>query len=312
MGLSGSTILVSGVHGFIAGHLIAALRDSFHDLRIVGLDLRDKPPPAGVEEFRRLDLLDASAVGNVLRDVRPRYIFHLAAVVYSRDWNDLYMGNVQTTLNLLEGMRTIEGEARLIMPGSAAECGKIEATDLPLSERQPPNPISPYGVAKVWQSTLATYAASTGLDVVIARMFNVIGRGAPEGLSIGAFASQLRKIRRGELPPRISVGNLRPRRDFIDGKDAGLGLAAVAEHGQRGETYNVCAGCSVSMQSVLDLMISRIGMPVEVAVDPERVKRADIDDIYGSYARLKQASGWTPRVSLEESVSQMMCDEEGC
>jgi len=63
------------------------------------------------------------------------------------------------------------------------------------------------------------------------------------------------------------------------------------------------------MQKILDLMIAHVGVPVEVIVDPERVKKADIDDIFGSNDRLRKISGWSPRIPLEESVAQMMNDD---
>ena len=298
-------VLVTGVHGFIARHLRSVLATEMPGIELIGADLRGTVPP-DVRRMHALDLTDAEAVGRMIAREKPDLVFHLAALVYSRSWEDLYKGNVVSTRVLLEMIGKHAPEARVVVPGSAAECGAIDPADLPLSERQPSNPVSPYGVAKVWQISLARYFASTGLDVVVPRMFNVIGRGAPEGLSIGAFASQLRRIRRGELEPIIRVGNLRPRRDFLDGSDAARGLLAVASHARTGEILNVCAGNSVSMQQVLDWMISRIGRAVEVVVDQDRVKKNDIDDIFGSYGRLNERCGWTPRVPLEESVAQMM------
>ncbi len=301
--MNNKTILITGNSGFIGTHLTATLSAAFPKAAIKGADRVSSPNNS---ETYVVNLLEPEPTFRMIEKIRPDYIFHLAGTIYSRDWQKLYLGNVKTTLNIMEGVKKAGFPCRIVIPGSAAEYGRVSAAELPITESQIPNPIVPYGVAKVWQTTIAGYYNSYGVDVVIGRMFNIIGPGAPAGLSVGAFARQLGKIKRGELPPKISVGNLEPRRDFIDISDACRGLIAVAAKGQRGEVYNICSGHSVAMREILDKMIASSGTKVDVVVDSSRFKTNDIDDIFGDNAKIKMATGWHPAISIGQSIKNLM------
>lgn len=301
--MDNKTVLITGARGFIGRHLAAALREGFQGVRVEGVD---RAGSCESPDCRALDLLEPGCADRVIGGVRPDYIFHLAGVVYSRDLRELYRGNVETTMNILDAVKKAGLPARVVVAGSAAEYGDVSSEDLPISEKLVPNPVSPYGVSKVWQTAVARYYVQTGVDTVVGRLFNVIGQGAPEGLSVGAFAGQLKKIRRGELPPEMSVGNLKSRRDFIDVVDACRGLVAIAEKGRSGEIYNICSGSSVSMERVLAMMIEASGLEVKVAVDPARFKGADAGDVRGSSAKISSETGWKPSVPLSGSIAAMV------
>jgi GDP-4-dehydro-6-deoxy-D-mannose reductase len=161
-------------------------------------------------------------------------------------------------------------------------------------------------LAKVWQSATARYFAERGANVVVARLFNLVGEGASTRLSVGAFAEQLRRIKKGDQEPRIAVGDLTPRRDFIDVADACAALLALAAIPEGG-IFNVCRGNSVSMAEVLDIMIDESGLNVEVAVDAARLRhRAEIPDSFGNPGRLHAATGWTPLIPLRKSLARML------
>jgi GDP-4-dehydro-6-deoxy-D-mannose reductase len=296
-------VVIAGIGGFVGRHLADYLRASDPAVEIVGLG-RAVRAPAG--DVRAVELLDFAAVKRCLAEIAPDCVFHLAGTLYSNDWGTLYANNVQTTINMIEAVQEVCPRARVIVPGSAAEYGAIAPADLPLSEGQPLNPISPYGVAKTWQTAAAKYYATSGADVIVARIFNIIGKGMPETLSIGAFAAQLRSIRARAMPPNISVGNLKPKRDFVDVRDVCAALAALSKSGERGETYNVCSGIPVAIEEVLHGLIARSGLQVGVSTDPARVKKADIDEIYGSNHKIRERTGWTPIFSLSDSISAMI------
>ena len=301
--MDNKTVFITGMRGFAGGHLAAVLRDSSRLVNIVGCD---RAAQIDAPDCRALDLLDADAVCCMVDAIRPDYIFHLAGVVYSRDWQELYRGNVETTINILEAAKKQQTPVRVVIAGSAAEYGVVSLDDLPILEDKRPNPVSPYGVSKVWQTAVTRYYAACGVDAVCGRIFNLIGHGAPQGLSVGAFAAQIKKIRRGEALPVISVGNLNAKRDFIDVSDACRALIALAAAGRKGEAYNICSGASVSMRELLDMMIKASGVDVEVKIDPTRFKPADVDDSFGSYEKIHKETGWSPSVSLKESVDSLV------
>ena len=298
-----STILITGADGYIGHNLCALLKETASDGRIVGVDRKGASDGA-----LQLDLLEKKDVADLISELRPDYIFHLAGVIYLKDWEAHYKGNVETTIHIFEAVKGSGLKTRVIIPGSAAEYGRISADDLPITERQTPNPVSPYGVAKVWQTTVTRYYATNGVDALTGRIFNVIGKGMPEGLSIGAFAGQLKKIKDGELPPKLTVGNLKPRRDFIDVIDVCNGLIALAEKGKRGEIYNICSGKSVSIEEVLTRMIKTSGLDIQVVSDPARRKDADIEDIFGTHEKLSGDTGWMPVVPLDSSIDGIVRD----
>lgn len=302
--MSDQTFLITGITGFIGSHLHNALKTAFPEAKVLGIDFKE----GRSTNVFKVNLLKMEDLLPVIADARPDHIFHLAGVIYSRDWEAHYKGNVETTINIFEAVKRCGLKTRVIVPGSAAEYGRISADDLPITERQTPNPISPYGVAKVWQTTVTRYYAANGIDAMTGRIFNMIGKGMPEGLSIGAFAGQLKKIKTGELPPKLMVGNLRPRRDFIDVHDACRGLIALAEKGKPGETYNICSGRSVSIEEVLTRMIKTSKLDIEVVSDPARLKDADIEDIFGTHEKLSSETGWMPVVPLDSSIDDIVKD----
>lgn len=304
--MNNKTILITGSNGFIGARLTSILSDTFPKVTIRGVDrvaCSDGPETVVV------NLLEPESASRIIEEIKPDYIFHLAGTIYTRDFQELYLGNVITTINIMEGVKKAGTQCRIVIPGSAAEYGLVPVTDLPITEEQMPNPIVPYGVAKVWQTTIARYYASLGIEVVIGRLFNIIGPGAPEGLSVGAFAKQLREIKRGELPAKILVGNLKPKRDFIDIVDACRGLIAIATKGKNGEIYNVCSGRSVSMEQVLRLMIKEAGVDIDVSIDPQRMKYSDIEDIFGSPEKIWNETEWRALVSLSESILALVNNE---
>lgn len=299
------TVLITGAGGFIARHLAALIRATYPSARIVGID---NVPIPGTIEFSLQNLLDRQNTARFLDRLRPDFIFHLAGKIYMSSFQELYEGNVATTEHVMAGLLEQNISCRVIIPGSAAEYGNIKSSDLPLVETQVPHPISPYGVSKVWQTELAKYYHQLGVDVVIGRMFNVMGAGMPEGLSLGAFVRQLKRIKSGGLPPILRCGDLRPRRDFIDVEDACRGLLAIARDGQSGEIYNICSGQSHEMGELLDLLARLSSVSVSIETEAERFKRIDIADIFGSNNKIRETTGWTPQIDLPESCRRMLAD----
>lgn len=296
-------VLITGIGGFLGFHLANELAQLAPELNIIGIDRKPLP---GVDNAVVVDLGDRNALAQIFREVAPRYVFHMAGVVYSNEFKELYNGNVEIAINLLDLAHSSDFPVRVIIPGSAAEYGRVASKDVPITEEQPLNPVSAYGVSKAWQATVARYYALLGVDVVIGRIFNIIGRGAPESLAVGSFANQIKRIMCGETSPCIMVGNLSTRRDYIDVADACRGLAAAAFAGRKGEVYNICSGHSVAMADILAMMISKAGISVSVEVDNQRVKSCDIEDSYGSNLKLLRDSGWQSSVAIEKSIEWMI------
>lgn len=290
-------IVVTGATGFLGTHLVRLLGESGRGADVVAVSRHGSPS---------VDLRNAAEVDALVAETRPVVIFHLAGLIFSSDLDELYQSNVAPTGYLLSAVLRHAPECRVIVPGSAAEYGRVASEDLPIGEGRLPAPVVPYGLSKAWQTASADYYATRGARVVIARLFNVVGTGAPAGLSVGAFVEQLRAIMSGKAPPRLLVGNLATRRDFLDADDAGAAMLALASRADASGVYNVCSGSSVSMTEVLDILVRHSGVSIEVALDDSRLRPADIPDSYGTSERLRAATGWRPRVTLDESLARML------
>jgi GDP-4-dehydro-6-deoxy-D-mannose reductase len=297
LGLPAGKIVVTGATGFIGTWLLRSLAKVGRGSDVVAVSRRGP---------HKADLREQSETEALIRDARPALLFHLAGLIDSQNLDDLYASNVATTQHLLDATLKHAPTCRVIVPGSAAEYGRVPQADLPISEDKIPAPLVPYGLAKVWQSATARYFAERGANVVVARLFNLVGEGASTRLSVGAFAEQLQRIKKGDQEPRIVVGDLTPRRDFIDAADACAALLALAAIPEMG-TFNVCRGSSISMAEVLDLLVRESGLKVEVAVDAARMRhRAEIPDSFGNPDRLHAATGWRPLIPLTESLARML------
>ena len=296
--LPAGKIVVTGATGFVGTSLVRALASTGRRSDIVAISRRGP---------RAIDLRDRNQSEALIREVRPAVLFHLAGLINSTSLDDLYASNVATTQYLLEAVIAHAPACRVIVPGSAAEYGRVPESELPIKEHRVPAPVVPYGLAKTWQSATTGYFAARGANAVVARLFNLVGIGTPTRLSVGAFAEQLRRIRDGEAEPLLVVGDLTPRRDFIDVADACAALVALAAAPDVEGAYNVCSGTSVSMAEVLEIMIEESGVDVEVAVDDARLRhKGEIPDSVGDSSRLRAATGWRPLVPLRESLAGMM------
>ncbi len=173
---------------------------------------------------------------------------------------------------------------------------------LPLDETTELRPISPYGVAKAWQTLAGLSFVGQGLDVRIGRMFNIIGPDLPESFALGAFGRQLKDVLADRRPPVMTTRYLGSLRDFLDVRDVADGLVAIAERGSAGEVYNVCSGVGVSMQECLDILIEVSGVDVTVESESTNDSVAILDSI-GSNAKLIAETGWQSNIPLRQSIA---------
>jgi GDP-4-dehydro-6-deoxy-D-mannose reductase len=102
------------------------------------------------------------------------------------------------------------------------------------------------------------------------------------------------------------VGNLEAVRDFSDVRDVVRAYWRLLESGNAGEVYNVCSGKGIRIRDLLQALIAAAGVDVEVRVDPDRLRPADIPALVGDPAKLHEATGWTPVVPLERTLGDLL------
>jgi GDP-4-dehydro-6-deoxy-D-mannose reductase len=246
-------------------------------------------------------------VHSVIRKTRPQCIFHLAAQSYlGTSWTDpwdTFDVNVNGTINILETMRRLKLESRLVIAGSSAEYGMLRNGNRGMKEDDPLLPVSPYGVSKVTQELLGyQYHANFGLDIVTARLFLIKGPRKTND-SFYDFATQIVKIERGEQPPVMEVGNLQVYRDITDIRDAVTAFEKIMLKAEQGNSYNICSGTAYYMRDVAKKFLSNCKAPAKMLQTKARLRNMDEKVIRGNGRKLFLATGWKPRIPIEKTIT---------
>ena len=308
-----SIALVTGGSGFAGTYLVEFLRTR-PDLTVWTCDRTGPSPllgPSAAARHIRIDLLNPADARQLMAEVRPDYVYHLAGQAFvGQSWSDPWGTmeiNVRAQLNLLEAALAERLNPRFLAVGSMEEYGRVAPGDLPIREAQPLRPDSPYGVSKVTQDMLGLqYFLSRGLPVIRVRPFNHIGPRQRRRFVAPAFASQIAAIEVGKQPPVMKVGNLSASRDFTDVRDVVRAYVLALEHGEPGEVYNIGSGASHSIRSLLDRLLSLSTVNISIETDTTRLRPADVPDVVCDASRLRAATGWQPRVTFDQSLSDLL------
>jgi GDP-4-dehydro-6-deoxy-D-mannose reductase len=297
--------LITGAAGFCGRHLSAHLADHGYD--VFGVDLAPAQVPGAT--LLAGDIRDTAFVQDVLQVAEPTHVFHLAALTGANaDWEALHDVNVRGTSRLLQAMRLSGLNPAVLITGSSAVYGLVGPAALPIAETQCFSPATLYAVSKIAQEMLAnTYYAAHGMRVIRARAFNLTGPGESSRFVTSAFAHQIAEIEAGRRGPVLRVGNLEAVRDFTDVRDAACAYRLLAEFGEPGSVYNVCSGQATSIRQVLDGLLALSSVPgISVELDPERLQHADVPAQVGDGSRLRQATGWAPRIPLRQTLLDVL------
>lgn len=300
--------LIDGASGFVGAHCLRALNDAgAHVSALAGSAAPDVDSPHATYTG---DLRDAASIRSVLERTRPSILFHLAARTpaspFAPTAAEMLMTNALGTLNLLEGVRAVVPRSRVLVFSSSAVYG--EGGRVPVDEDAPLAPTGDYGASKAAQEIIAAaFVHQHNVDVVRVRTFNLIGAGEPRGLVCSSIASQIALAETGVVPNVISVGDTAARRDFTDVRDAVRAYLLVGAHARAGEVYNVCGARTVTIGEVLERLIAhaRINVRVERRADAERVG-STVRALCGSYERLHRLTGWQPRITLDDSLRDLL------
>jgi len=305
-------ILITGATGFVGTHLLQALDRP--DNRIFGTSFPHEPGPrelACESDLCRLDLRQGPGVSALVKEARPDWVFHLAAVSNVRhSWerrSETLETNLLGTQNLLEAIRTHAPGARVLFASSSNVYADVPFSGQGLKETNEVRPISPYAFSKISGEMLCRfYTEVEGLDIVISRAFPHTGPGQGQDFVCSDWARQIVQIENGTQEPEIWVGNIDVFRDFCDVRDVVLAYIRLLETGKKGEAYNVSSGTAVALGQILERLLSLSGALVEVRVDPEKLRKTDIVRLRGDNRKLREATGWKPAIPLERTLADLL------
>jgi GDP-4-dehydro-6-deoxy-D-mannose reductase len=269
------TALVTGAGGFLGRHVVARLRALSIPVETLG---RSGSLPLA-------DPGDGAAIRAAMQAVRPSFVFHLAGTPAAEPLEEAYRVNVLFCAHLLAAARALPTPPRVLLAGSAAEYGLMAEDLLPVSEAACCKPSSVYGITKLAQTLHGLAAANTGLSVVVARLFNLVGSGMPMHLALGAFAAQIRAMpTEGGV---LRTGALARWRDFVEAAPAAAVLVDLArDPAAAGRVVNVCSGVPTSLAMLTQALLNAAGRPVQLQEDPGRGGNSEPIRHWGSSALL--------------------------
>ncbi len=309
-------VLVTGVTGFAGSHLVDYLltRD---DCEIHGI-WRWRSRTENIEHLKpgdmtlhECDLRDATSTFDTVAKVKPHWICHLAAQSFvPMSWvapTESLTTNILAQVNLFEAVRRLGLKCRIQLACSSEEYGMVFPDEVPIRETNPLRPLSPYAVSKVTQDMLGyQYWMSWKVDSVRTRGFNHEGPRRGPVFVASDFAKQIADIEKGRKPPVLSVGNLEAKRDFTDVRDMVRAYVLALEKCEPGEVYNICRGRCWSIREVLDMLLARTKVKIEVHQDPARLRPSDVQILLGDNSKFVRATGWQPTIPFEQTLEDML------
>ncbi len=259
--------------------------------------------------FFKVDLNNYKNTYNALKKIKPDLIFHLASNADVRESFDqpikISNNNNIITVNLLEACRRIRINPLIIICSTSEVYGNVKKKDMPISENNNIAPINPYAVTKAYQDLLAqVYNKSFGLRIIITRMFSY-SNARRKNLFQTAFAKQIVDCERGKKK-FVEHGNLDSVRTFVDIQDAMESYWLTAKKGKIGEIYNICGNKVISVKNYLDQLKKISGVGFKTKLNRSLLRPVDINLQIASCKKFKQHTGWTPKVSFEQSVKNLL------
>ena len=288
--------LITGAAGMMGSHLYDALKDTdvIPTYYNSTLDSREDI----VDDMEVLDVLNKDNVRRVLSFYKPDVIYHLAAQsrpdVSFTDPSLTINTNVIGTINILEACADLALKPLFINASSSAVYGAINWT-VPPDEERLCKPLSPYGTSKLAQEHIVkNFHEMYPIDYVNVRIFNCTG---PR--KVNDFVSDMcRRVVSGEDP--IRVGNLKGVRSIVDVRDLVEGLIQCQKI--KNQTINLGSGTSYNIEDMFRMIIG----DRRYEVDSSLFRPTDEPIIIGNINKAKKILKWTPKISLEQTISDTL------
>lgn len=316
--------LITGITGMVGSHLSDFLLAET-DWDIFGM-CRWRSPLDNVShlleranrgdrlKFLSGDLRDYVSLMNVVEEVQPDYVFHLAAQSFPTTSFtaplDTLDTNILGTERLLEALRRCKGIDPVVHVCASSEVyGRVPREKLPIDEHCSFHPASPYAISKVGTDLVGRYHAEAyGQKVVSTRMFTHTGPRRGDVFVESTFAKQIALIEHGRIPPVVKVGNLESLRTWADVRDAVRAYyMLVTINPMPGESYNIGGSHSCTVRQMLEhLLALSTRKDISIEVDPSRLRPIDADLQVPDTRKFHRHTGWEPRIPFEQTMTDLL------
>jgi GDP-4-dehydro-6-deoxy-D-mannose reductase len=310
------SVLITGITGsggsYLADHIVANHPEAqvhgiarWHSTSSHG-NLTESGDRLNIHEC---DLNDFSSVLNVLREVKPDVIFHIAAHAnVQASFNTpltVLQNNIMGTATFYEAIRQIDFDPIILLCSSSEVYGQVDPKYVPITEECPLNPSSPYAVSKLTQDMLGyTYFRSYGMKVIRTRMFAYFNPRRAD-LFATSFALQIARIEAG-LQKVLKHGNLESTRTMMDVRDVMECYWLAATNGEAGETYNIGGNNVITVGEFLEILVKLAECNIVTEQDPKLMRPSDVTLQIPDTTKFKQIANFEPKFGFEESVDFLL------
>lgn len=302
-------VLVTGADGFIGSHLVEELLDRGAQVRAYvyynsfnswgWIDTFPEEKKNRLEIFAG-DVRDPNGVRTAMKDIDV--VFHLAALIaipFSYHSPDTYIDtNVKGTLNIVQAAKDL-GVKRVLVTSTSEVFGT--ATYVPIDEKHPRQPQSPYSASKIGADCIAeSFFRSFGTPITIVRPFNTYG---PRQSARAVIPTIITQLMSGM--DEIRLGDLTPTRDLLFVKDTARAFVAIAESDALiGEDCNIATGEEISVGDLAQKLLSKIRPQSRIVGDEQRLRpeKSEVFRLLGSCEKLTAHTGWKKSLSLDEGL----------
>jgi GDP-4-dehydro-6-deoxy-D-mannose reductase len=310
-------VLITGVSGFVGSHLLDLLASKKAIYELYGI-VRERSPLENISQnldsikLINCDLINQSTVLNVVKEIEPDYIYHLAGESSVKlSWGgalSMVNNNIIASLNILEALRTENHkETRILLACSSEEYGLVSENDVPIKEDTPLRPVSPYAVSKATVDMFGfQYYLSYGIKVIRVRAFNHTGPRRAAIYALSNFSKQIAEIEKGEKEPKIHVGNLNAIRDYTDVRDVVRGYELAIERCEPGDVYNLCSSKGYKIGDLLRMLLNLAKCDIETVRDKSRTRPIDLPITVGDNSKFVKLTSWSPHISIERTLEDLL------
>lgn len=301
-------VLVTGADGFIGSHLTEMLLEQGYQVKALSFY-------NSFNNWGWLEGLESPNLEIVTGDVRDPYfckhitkdvdiIFHLAALIaipYSYIAPDSYVEtNVKGTLNICQAAKE-NGVKKVLVTSTSEVYGTAQY--VPIDEKHPKQPQSPYSATKIGADAVAMSFYNTfELPIVIVRPFNTYG---PRQSTRAIIPTIITQIANGVK--EIKLGDLRPTRDFNFVKDTCKGFIELSKcNAAIGQEVNICSNYEISMRDTLELIAKIMNSDVQFIEDSQRFrpKNSEVFRLWGDNSKIKSLTGFEPSYDIESGLRE--------
>lgn len=316
--------LITGITGMVGSHLADFLLKET-DWDIFGLCRWRSPldniahlvPRVNRKErifLEYADLRDSASIDHAIKQIKPDYVFHLAAQSYPQTSFtaplDTYETNIQGTTRILEALRQHSQSAYIHICASSEVFGRVPKEKLPIHEECSFHPASPYAISKVGTDLVARfYAEAYQMKIMSTRMFTHTGPRRGDVFAESTFAKQIAMIEKNLMPPVVKVGNLQSLRTFADVRDAVRAYFLLLTHNPiPGEYYNIGGTYTCTIGEMLNYLISISSAKdkIKIEVDEKRLRPIDADLQVPDTTKFQKHTGWKPEIPFEQTMQDLL------